>query len=70
MLYFGRAIAANIGIVASSLVLPNYGWIGCFVFFGVLTVVSFVLLLIFNEKPLPVTKSLREARGGTTPLTT
>jgi MFS family permease len=52
-IYFSRAIAANIGIVASSLILPNFGWFGCFVFFGVLTIISFVLLLVFNEKPIP-----------------
>lgn len=52
-IYFSRAIAANIGIVASSLILPHFGWFGCFVFFGVLTIFSFVLLLVFNEKPIP-----------------
>jgi MFS family permease len=52
-IYFSRAIAANIGIVASSFILPNFGWFGCFVFFGVLTIISFILLLVFNEKPIP-----------------
>ena len=52
-IYFSRAIAANIGIVASSFILPKFGWFGCFVFFGILTIISFVLLLVFNEKPIP-----------------
>ena len=59
--YFARALAANIGIIASSLVLPKYGLLGCFVFFGILTLISFILLLVFNEKPLPA-NALKEKR--------
>lgn len=56
-IYFARAIAANIGIVASSLILPHFGWFGCFIFFGALTIFSFILLLVFNEKPIPKDKN-------------
>jgi len=62
-LYFGRAIAASIGIVASSVIMPRFGWFGCFVFFGILTLISFGLLLIFNEMPLPVSTKIKERRN-------
>jgi MFS family permease len=58
-LYFARALAAMIGIVGSSVMLPKFGWLGCFIFFGILTIVSFILLLVFNEHPLP-SDSLKE----------
>jgi MFS family permease len=63
-IYFARAIAANIGIVASSLILPAYGWLWCFIFFGVLTLLSFALLMIFNEKPIPSSTKERPSRRG------
>lgn len=66
ILYFARAIAANIGIIASSFILPHYGWFGCFAFFGILTILSFLLLLVFNEKPLPVKTSIKEKKAGPT----
>jgi MFS family permease len=66
ILYFARAIAANIGIIASSFILPHFGWFGCFAFFGILTILSFLLLLVFNEKPLPVKTSIKEKKAGPT----
>ena len=60
--YFARAMGANIGIIASSFILPKFGWLGCFIFFGILTVISFILLLVFNEKPLPA-NALKEKKS-------
>jgi predicted MFS family arabinose efflux permease len=51
--FFGRAFAACLGIVASSFILPKYGWLACFLFFSGLSVVSGILLIFFNEKPIP-----------------
>jgi len=65
--YFARAVAANIGILASSFVLPAYGWLGCFMFFGILTIISFILLLIFNENPLPANALKEKKADGMTP---
>lgn len=65
ILYFARALAANLGIIASSLILPNYDWLGCFIFFGVLTILSFGLLLIFNAKPIPATSRIKRPIGMT-----
>ncbi len=67
-LYFARPLAAYTGILASSVIQPRLGWLACYIFFGALTVVSFVLLLFFNAKPLPP-KSLRGKRGNASPDT-
>ncbi len=64
-MYFARAIAANIGIIASSFILPHFGWFGCYSFFGILTILSMLLLLVFKEKPLPVKTSIKEKKSDT-----
>ena len=46
-------ISANIGLIAIMILLPKLGWSAVFIFFGLLTVISGILILIFNEKPLP-----------------
>ncbi len=56
LLYISMAIAANIGIIASSFIMPSLGWSATFIFFGILTVFSALLLIMFNEKPLPTEK--------------
>jgi MFS family permease len=66
-LYFARALGANLGIVASSFILPEFGWFGCFIFYGILTVISFVLLMVFNEKPIPSSTKERPITGLTPP---
>lgn len=53
LIFFSRAIASSIGIIASSYLLPRFKWIGCFIFFAVLSAFSIILLLIFNESPIP-----------------
>ena len=45
------ALSANIGIIASNFILPNYGWGLVFIFFGFLTLSSAILLAFFNERP-------------------
>ena len=50
------AIAAWVGIAVSSFILPGLGWSGVFFFFGGLSLISGVLLLLFNDKPLPDNK--------------
>ena len=50
MMYFARAAAAGIGIIASSAILPVYNWDGCFLFFAVMTLVSLVILGVYRCK--------------------
>ena len=49
ILFIGMAIAANIGIIAIDVILPQLGWLAVFLFFGALTVASTLLLLFFKE---------------------
>jgi hypothetical protein len=50
MMYFARAVAAGIGIIASSAILPEYNWDGCFLFFAGMTSVSLVILGVYRCK--------------------
>jgi hypothetical protein len=56
-----------LGIVASSFILPGFGWFGCYIFYGILTVISFILLMVFNEKPIPSSTKERPTTGLTPP---
>jgi len=60
ILFIGMAIAANIGIVAIDVILPNLGWSAVFIFFGCLTVGSTLLLLFFKEGGRPKHKKNRK----------
>ena len=44
-------IAANIGNIAIQFIQPSLGWWGVFIFFGVLTCISTILLVFFNQRP-------------------
>ena len=50
MMYFARAVAAGIGIIASSAILPMFNWDGCFLFFAAMTSVSLVILGVYRCK--------------------
>ncbi|CDW83396.1 UNKNOWN [Stylonychia lemnae] len=50
ILFFANAGGACLGIVAISQILPYLGYDGAFIFYGVLTIFSGVLLVIFNQK--------------------
>lgn len=47
------AIAANIGILAIDVILPEAGWQAVFIFFGCLTVASLILLVFFKDGSTP-----------------
>ncbi len=50
------AIAANIGILAIDVILPAEGWQAVFIFFGSLTVASFLMLIFFKQGGEPKMK--------------
>jgi len=52
--FFGRSMSASIGIFASSYIMPKYGWLASFLFFADLIIVAVILLIFFNERPVPV----------------
>jgi len=48
MMYFARALAAGVGIIASSAILPKYDWSGCFLFFAGMTSISLLIVIIYR----------------------
>lgn len=47
-MYFARAVAAGVGIIASSFIQPRYGWPGCFVFFAINTVIAMGVVVAWH----------------------
>lgn len=47
-------MSASIGIFASSYIMPKYGWLASFLFFADLIIIAVILLIFFNERPVPV----------------
>ncbi len=45
------ALASNTGIMVSKVIIPNYGWGGAYLFYGVESFISLSLLLFFSDKP-------------------
>ena len=48
IMFFGNASGACLGIFATSVILPEIGYKGVFWFYGILTIISGILLTIFN----------------------
>jgi sugar phosphate permease len=58
--YFGRCMSSSIGIFASRVIMPKYGWFASFLFFADLIIVAVILLIFFNERPVPVGEDLAD----------
>jgi hypothetical protein len=53
-LFISMALASNVGTFVTDFLLPVFEkWIYVFIFFGVLTIISFVLNVFFNPHPKP-----------------
>eukprot|EP00347_Sterkiella_histriomuscorum_P010404 403376433 len=50
LLFFGNATGACLGIVSSKFLLPQIGYEGVFIIYGVLSIISALLLFAFNKK--------------------
>jgi hypothetical protein len=51
--FFGRVLSSSIGLIGSGFFLPFYGWFATFLFYVDLSFVALILLIFFNEKPIP-----------------
>jgi predicted MFS family arabinose efflux permease len=49
LLFIGTAIAAVIGLLVSTFVLPTFGWSAVFTLFGMMNLTSMLLLFLFED---------------------